>query len=199
MRTGGETAVAVVDGGEDGADLAAQLEAGGILAESPGHANVLVVRFSRFRADEAAIVRELRAQHPGAAVLVVSGFADVARVRRALSAGATGVIAEADVERGLQTAVQAVASGLTCLPSFYRQLAGRPTFTTREKQILGMVVMGLSNGEISRRLFLAESTIKSHLSSAFTKLGVRSRNEATAMILDPANGLGPGILRVSHA
>jgi hypothetical protein len=40
--------------------------------------------------------------------------------------------------------------------------------------------------------------VKSHLSSAFSKLGVRSRNEATALILDPENGLGTGILAISQ-
>jgi hypothetical protein len=39
--------------------------------------------------------------------------------------------------------------------------------------------------------------VKSHLSSAFTKLGARSRSEATALILDPATGLGPGILTIA--
>jgi len=67
----------------------------------------------------------------------------------------------------------------------------------REKQVLGMVVMGFSNGEIANKLVLAESTIKSHLSSAFSKLGVRSRGEATELILDPVNGLGPGILSIA--
>ena len=54
--------------------------------------------------------------------------------------------------------------------------------------------MGYSNSQIADQLFLAESTVKSHLSSAFGKLGVRSRNEAVHLILDPERGLGMGIL-----
>ncbi len=69
-----------------------------------------------------------------------------------------------------------------------------PALSTREKQILGLVVMGYMNSQIAEQLFLAESTVKSHLSSAFGKLGVRSRNEAVNLILDPERGLGMGIL-----
>jgi hypothetical protein len=54
--------------------------------------------------------------------------------------------------------------------------------------------MGYMNSQIAERLFLAESTVKSHLSSAFRKLGVRSRNEAVDLILNPERGLGMGIL-----
>jgi DNA-binding NarL/FixJ family response regulator len=57
--------------------------------------------------------------------------------------------------------------------------------------------MGFSNAEIARQLFVTEATVKSHLSSAFSKLGVRSRAEATARILDPEHGLGTGILSIS--
>ncbi len=64
----------------------------------------------------------------------------------------------------------------------------------REKQVLGLVTMGLMNSEIAERLFLAESTVKSHLSSAFAKLGVRSRHEAVELVINPDCGLGPGIL-----
>jgi DNA-binding NarL/FixJ family response regulator len=50
--------------------------------------------------------------------------------------------------------------------------------------VLTLVRKGLTNAEIAERLYLAESTIKSHLSSIFTKFGVRSRREAAAVSLD---------------
>ena len=59
--------------------------------------------------------------------------------------------------------------------------------------------MGFTNAEIAAKMFLAESTVKSHLSSAYTKLGVRSRKDAAMMILDPVAGLGPGILTINAA
>ena len=61
-----------------------------------------------------------------------------------------------------------------------------------------MVVIGLSNREIADQLFLAESTVKSHLFSAFRRLGVRTRGEATALILDRDQGLGSGILTITQ-
>ena len=70
--------------------------------------------------------------------------------------------------------------------------------TTREKQILTLMVTGQTNSQIASELFLAESTVKSHLSSAFGKLGVSSRSEAAAVILDPDRGHGLGIGNV-HA
>jgi hypothetical protein len=53
--------------------------------------------------------------------------------------------------------------------------------------------MGYMNSQIAKRLFLAESTVKSHLSSAFGKLGVRSRNEAAELIASGRAGVGIGI------
>ena len=115
-------------------------------------------------------------------------------VRSALAAGAAGVVLASDFDSALRPCVDAVRAGLTCVPRGHWRQIEPPALSSREKQILGLVVMGYTNGQIARQLFLAESTVKSHLSSAFGKLGVRSRNEAVNLILDPERGLGMGIL-----
>jgi DNA-binding NarL/FixJ family response regulator len=115
-------------------------------------------------------------------------------VRAALSAGAAGVIIFDDLASGLGPCLRAVRAGQICVPREHWRQIEPPALSTREKQILGLVVMGYMNSQIATRLFLAESTVKSHLSSAFGKLGVRSRNEAVDLIVNPQRGLGMGIL-----
>jgi DNA-binding CsgD family transcriptional regulator len=77
-----------------------------------------------------------------------------------------------------------------------RRVAPR-ALSYREKQILGLVVLGLTNRQIADRLFVAESTVKTHLSSSLRKLDARSRAEAAALVLDPDEGYGPSILSIS--
>ena len=116
--------------------------------------------------------------------------------RRAVDGGADGIVFTEQLDSTLVPTVAAVLVGQTSVPTRLRASVKRPSLSFREKQILGMVVMGLTNGQIGSRLFLAESTVKSHLSSAFSKLGVRSRSEAAALILDPQESLGAGILAI---
>jgi DNA-binding NarL/FixJ family response regulator len=142
----------------------------------------------------AKLLEPLRRRFAEAAIVVVCEAVQRWDVRAALAAGAAGVVLRDDIEHALAACVQAVASGQTCVPRKYSAQVEPPTLSAREKQILGLVVMGCMNSEIADRLFLAESTVKSHLSSAFGKLGVRSRNEAVSLILDPEGGLGLGIL-----
>jgi DNA-binding NarL/FixJ family response regulator len=115
-------------------------------------------------------------------------------VRAALAAGVAGIVTSRDLDSALGPCVEAVLTGQTCVPREHARQIDPPALSTREKQILGLVVMGYMNSQIARQLFLAESTVKSHLSSAFGKLGVRSRNEAVSLILDPERGVGMGIL-----
>ena len=117
-------------------------------------------------------------------------------VRKALDAGVRGFIASSEVDAALPQVIEVVRAGQISVPSSRSKELRKKILTTREKQILGLVVMGMTNAEIAAKLFLAESTIKSHLSSAFAKLGVSSRNEAASVILDPQSGAGLGILTI---
>ena len=131
-------------------------------------------------------------------IVVVSGSGGRRAVHDALNAGASGFVADADVEVRLAPTVRAVQAGQVVVPAEFREAVAGPLLSPREKQVLSMVVLGFANLEIANRLFLAESTVKSHLSSAYRKLGVRSRQEATALILNSSEGLGLGILSLSE-
>jgi DNA-binding NarL/FixJ family response regulator len=161
--------------------------------------DVLVVADDLSGPAAAKIVKRLRDTAPGARIVSVASTLGAREVKRSLQAGVDGLVREDDIDSALAATVLAVRAGQVVVPRETRAQVTATALSQRERQILGMVVMGFSNGEIARRLFLAESTIKSHLSSAFSKLGVSSRNEATAAILDPAGGLGPGILAINDA
>jgi DNA-binding NarL/FixJ family response regulator len=98
----------------------------------------------------------------------------------------------------VEPALRAALEGLLVLSPPLGPAVERPPLTPREKQILALVVMGFTNREIADQLVVAESTVKSHLFSAFRRLGVRSRSEAVALITDPSRGLGSGILTIAR-
>jgi DNA-binding NarL/FixJ family response regulator len=143
-------------------------------------------------------IRAIRAGAVGVRVVVVGTFTNHRVVRELIDQGAAGLVAAADLEEALAPTLEAVCAGQTVFPRELRSYLWRPLLSTREKQILGMVVLGFSNSEIASKLVIAETTVKSHLSSSFRKLGVRSRAEVTELILDSERGLGTGILAISE-
>lgn len=157
------------------------------------------------RADAAVVVAPMpdvlalvaEAKDAGRLVAAVVDAANTDGVRDLLTAGVDAVVFQGAVDSQLAEALAAAAAGLVVVPRAERAALARRALTAREKQALGMVVMGFSNAEIARKLYVAESTVKSHLSSAFAKLGVRTRSAATELILDPQRGLGTGILAIS--
>lgn len=114
-------------------------------------------------------------------------------VRRAVRAGARGVVCVEDLDRVLVPTLEAVLAGQICTPAHLADDADRPAFSYREKQVLDLAARGLTNQEIAQKLVLAESTVKSHLSTTFRKLGVRSRAQAAALALDPVKALELGL------
>jgi DNA-binding NarL/FixJ family response regulator len=133
---------------------------------------------------EMASLRRLCREASEPAIVVISPPATGPGVRRALDAGADGLVFDTELERTLATTVHAVAIGQSVVPGKFRAGLERPVLSHREQQVLTLVRKGLTNAQIAERLFLAESTIKSHLSSIFTKFGVRSRKEVAAALVD---------------
>lgn len=146
---------------------------------------------------EAAV--ELAEQVPGPLVLVVPDDATGKEMKAALRAGVAGLVRESDVPGSLTATLQGVLGGQLVVPLELGRQIAKPVLSRRQKQVLGLVVLGLSNGEIAAKLHLSEHTVKCHLYSGFRKLGVSSRDEAVATILDPESGLGTGILAISEA
>jgi DNA-binding NarL/FixJ family response regulator len=159
-------------------------------------AEAVVLSCTRMDEAELESLRALRAERPEAALVVVAGEAAHRDVREGLDAGADGFVLESRVEECLAETVRAACSGQLVLPREWRRRFAGPVLSSREKQVLGMVVMGFTNQEIANKLLVAKSTVKSHLTSIFAKLGVRGRNEATALVLDPESGLGTGVLAI---
>jgi DNA-binding NarL/FixJ family response regulator len=110
--------------------------------------------------------------------------------RRAISAGADGAVLDTDLDDALVATVRAAAVGQISFPDGLQGATDEPSLTPRERQVLASVVTGRTNAQIADELGLAESTVKSHLSSAFAKLGVGSRAEAAALFRDQLNGPG---------
>jgi DNA-binding NarL/FixJ family response regulator len=146
--------------------------------------------------EEIASLAELRDRHPGPLVAILAETPG-ARGARALAARLEGALLAADIGHVLRPTLEAVAVGQCVVPRAIRQIVDRPPLSPRERQVLAMVVLDFSNAEIARKLFVTESSVKNHLSSAFQKLGVKSRSAAAELILDRESGLGPGILRIS--
>jgi DNA-binding NarL/FixJ family response regulator len=146
--------------------------------------------------DETARLPALRAEHPGPLVAVV-GELPGALGARIIAARLEGAVLANELEQTLLPTLAAVAAGQCVVPRVIRQIVDRPPLSPRERQILAMIVLDFSNAEIARKLFVTESNVKNHLSSAFGKLGVKSRSAAAELILDSESGLGPGILRIS--
>ena len=128
-------------------------------------------------------------------VLMLTTFDVDDYVYEALRAGASGFLLKDAAPDDLIAAVRIVASGEALLaPSVTRRLIAdfarrRPTgggalgvrlkaLTEREKEVLRLVAGGRSNSEIAAALFLAEQTVKTHVSRVFTKLDLRDRAQA---------------------
>jgi two-component system, NarL family, response regulator LiaR len=142
--------------------------------------------------DGAAATRLIRKQSPQIQVLALTSFKEEILVQSALQAGAIGYILKDVSADELAQAIRAAQAGRSTLSPEAAQALVHATsqtpatginLTERELQVMSLMVEGLNNTQIAARLTVSPSTVKSHVSSILSKLGVASRTEAVTMAL----------------
>ncbi|BCM72182.1 MULTISPECIES: response regulator [Streptomyces] len=146
--------------------------------------------------DGVTTCRELRSRLPELACLMLTSFDDEEALLDSIMAGASGYVLKQIQGSDLVSAVRTVAGGQSLLdPSATTRLMARlragqqpeaepdalPGLTEREREILALIGEGLTNRQIGRRLYLAEKTVKNHISRLLAKLGVERRVQAAVI------------------
>ncbi|MXM69202.1 response regulator, partial [Streptomyces sp. HUCO-GS316] len=146
--------------------------------------------------DGVSVCRELRSRMPELACLMLTSFDDEEALLDSIMAGASGYVLKQIQGSDLVSAVRTVAAGQSLLdPSATAKLMARlrgeqekepepdalPGLTEREREILALIGEGLTNRQIGQRLYLAEKTVKNHISRLLAKLGVERRIQAAVI------------------
>ena len=154
--------------------------------------NVVLMDLKMPEMDGVVATREIRSKHPSVRVIVLTSFAEDNMVQGALQAGATGYLLKNISGAELAAAIRAAHAGRMTLSSEATEVlvhaAAHPivpadALTEREREVLGLMVDGLSNQEIADRLFLSLGTVKFHAGNIYSKLGVDSRVAAVTLAI----------------
>jgi NarL family two-component system response regulator LiaR len=137
-----------------------------------------------------AATRMIKERFPTVRVIVLTSYHDGAMVEQAMRAGASGYLLKTATPLELVQAIRSSRSGRpviapevaeTLLGIMQQREAFGTTLTEREREVLRLLSQGRSNQQIAEDLKIARSTVKFHIGSLFTKLGVASRSEAIAL------------------
>jgi DNA-binding NarL/FixJ family response regulator len=130
---------------------------------------------------------ELLRRYPAMRILILSTQSNEEDVYRAVQAGAHGYILKGALREELLHAIREVHAGRKYFDRSAAQLLedrmSRPQLTRREIDVLKMLAKGMSNKDIASRLFIAEVTVKMHVTHLFEKLEVSDRTEAAAVAI----------------
>lgn len=128
-------------------------------------------------------VERIRREFPSARIIVLTTYDGDEDIYRALQAGARGYLLKGMYKDELVDAINAVHEGKSRVPPVIAErLAERmssPELTSRELEVLRLIVAGCANKEIGNKLFISEATVKTHINSILSKLGVSDRTQAS--------------------
>ncbi|WP_069737897.1 response regulator transcription factor [Streptomyces sp. EN27] len=156
--------------------------------------------------DGVTVCRELRSTMPELACLMLTSFDDEEALLDSIMAGAAGYVLKQIQGSDLVTAVRTVARGQSLLDAsattklMARLRSGQqpaeepemlPGLTDREREILDLIGEGLTNRQIGQRLYLAEKTVKNHISRLLAKLGVERRIQAAVIATQARDRMRP--------
>lgn len=142
--------------------------------------------------DGAEAVQKIRQKVPHVQAIMLSSFKEGKLIKKALEAGAIGYLLKDVSADDLARAIRSAYAGRATLSPEAAQSLVETTnlppapgldLTEREREVLSLMVDGLSNIQISIKLGVSASTIKSHVSNVLSKLGVASRTEAVSLAL----------------
>lgn len=152
-----------------------------------------VICYAESDEDVASKVESVRALTRAAAILVFGSSPDIGLARATVRAGASGFVHASMPPEQLARAIEKARSGEKVLPrELLKELMAEMVaqergpdlsgLSLRKLEILELVVEGLSNAQIAKRLYLSESTVKQHLRVAYKALGVKNRNQAASAL-----------------
>ncbi|HRV92443.1 MAG TPA: response regulator transcription factor [Anaerolineae bacterium] len=142
--------------------------------------------------DGPTAIKAILKRFPHIHIIALTSFREQDLVQRALEAGATSYLLKDVSADELADAIRLAAAGRSTLAPEAAQVllhaATHPRnvgldLTDRERQVLPLLVKGLNNGEIARKMMISQSTVRFHVSNILSKLGAHSRTEAAALAI----------------